>query len=554
MQKVWLKSYPKGMPAEIDASSYSSLVDMFEKNCKRYNDKVAFSNLGRAVSYTELEQKSRDFAVFLQQVLRLKKGTRVAIMLPNVLQYPVVMFGILRAGMIVVNVNPLYTAPELAHQLKDAGAEAIIALANFASVLENALPETDIQHVVVTEIGDLIGPVKSILINWVVRHVKKMVPKWKIPGAISFKSALAQAAKLTFHPVELTFEDIAFLQYTGGTTGVAKGAILTHGNMVANVLQCYIWMQSAVHDGKEIVVTALPMYHIFSLTICCLAFLQFGARGLLITNPRDITHFVKELKRTPFSVFIGVNTLFNALLHRPEFLKLNFQNLRLSVSGGMATQRPVADKWHQVTGSFILEGYGLTEASPVLTINPPGIIDFTGSIGLPLPSTDIKICDEDGNEVGIGETGELWAKGPQIMRGYWEKPEETKNVLTEDGWLKTGDIVRIDERGFVFIVDRKKDMVIVSGFNVYPNEVEEVLASHPGILEVGVIGVPSEQTGETVKAFIVKKDPHLTEQEVLDFAHQRLTRYKVPKIIEFKTELPKSNVGKILRRKLRELK
>lgn len=553
MQKIWLKSYPKGIPAEIDASSYSSLVDMFEKNCKRYGDKIAFSNLGRTVSYIELEQKSRDFAAFLQQVLRMKKGDRVAIMLPNVLQYPVVMFGILRAGLTVVNMNPLYTAPELVHQLKDAGAEAIIVLANFASVLEKALPDTDLKHVIVTEIGDLIGPVKAKLVNWVVRYVKKMVPKWNIPGAVRFNAALAQGAKLALHPVTITPDDIAFLQYTGGTTGGAKGAVLTHNNLVANVLQCYVWMQSAVQDGKEIVIAALPMYHIFSLTICCLAFMQFGGHGVLITNPRDIPHFIKELKRLPFSVFIGINTLFNALLHRSDFTKLNFKHLCLSVSGGMATQRSVADKWHQVTGGVILEGYGLTEASPVLTINPPGLSDFTGSVGLPVPSTDIKICDEDGNEVGVGESGELWAKGPQVMRGYWQKPDETKNVLSDDGWLRTGDVVRMDEKGFIFLVDRKKDMIIVSGFNVYPTEVEEVIASHPGVLEVGVIGVPSEQTGEAVKAFIVKKDPHLSEQDILDYAHERLTRYKVPKLIEFKTELPKSNVGKILRRKLRTL-
>lgn len=553
MEKIWLKSYPANVPAEINPQQVVSLVDLLEKNCQCYANNFAFSNLGTSLSYKDLETQSRHFAAYLQEVLQLKKGARVAIMLPNILQYPIVMFGILRAGLIVVNINPLYTAPELAHQLKDSGAETIVVLANFANVLEKAFPVTQVKHVIITEIGDLMGPIKSQLVNFVVKYVKKMVPTWNIPDAVTFKKVMVQGAQKTFNKVAVNAADIAYLQYTGGTTGVAKGAMLTHGNMVANILQTLTYVSAAVRQGQETVIVALPLYHIFSLTICCLAFLASGGHGILITNPRDIPNFVKELRKIPFSVLVGVNTLFNALLNNAEFRKLDFSTLHLNVAGGMAMQRAVADRWQQLTGKFILEGYGLTEASPVVSVNPTDITSFTGSIGLPLPSTDVKICDEDDNELPLGEVGELWVKGPQVMKGYWHKEEETKNVLTPDGWLKTGDIVRMDEKGFIYIVDRKKDMIIVSGFNVYPNEVEEVIASHPGVLEVGVIGVPSLQTGEAVKAFVVKKDPNLTEKEILDFVHQRLTRYKVPKIIEFKSELPKSNVGKILRRKLRDL-
>lgn len=552
MEKVWLKSYPPNVPAEIDTHLYQSIADMFQKSCKRYANLTAFSNLGTKISYAELNQQSDQFAAYLQS-LGLQKGDRVAVMLPNVLQYPVVMFGILQAGLIVVNVNPLYTAPELEHQLKDSGAAAIIVLANFASVLQIALPQTQVKHVIVTEIGDLLGSFKAPVVNFVVKYIKKMVPAWNISHAINFKQAMQIGAQNKFTAAEINQDDIAFLQYTGGTTGVAKGAVLTHGNMIANVLQCKTWVSSEVEEGKETVIIALPLYHIFSLTICCLAFISFGGHGVMITNPRDIKNFIKELKKVPFSVFVGVNTLFNGLLHQPDFCKLDFSHLRLSISGGMATQRVVAETWQKVTNNFILEGYGLTEASPVVTINPVNIKEFTGSIGLPIPSTDIKACDEHGDEVALDEPGELWVKGPQVMRGYWQREDETKKVLTADGWLQTGDIVKINTKGFVFIVDRKKDMIIVSGFNVYPNEVEDVLAAYPGVLEVGVIGIPSDQTGEAVKAFVVKKDPNLTEQELLDYAHKYLTRYKIPKIIEFRNELPKSNVGKILRRKLREL-
>lgn len=553
MEKIWLKSYPDNVPAEINTQLFNSLTELLEKNCQNYWNKIAFSNLGTLLTYGDLEAKSRDFAAYLQQVLGMKKGDRVAIMLPNILQYPVAMFGVLRAGLTVVNVNPLYTAPELAHQLKDSGAQTIIVLANFASVLEKALSVTQIKHVIVTEIGDLMGFGKAQLVNFVIRHVKKMVPAWHIPHAVTFNTAMAEGKNRGFEKLKIHAEDIAYLQYTGGTTGVAKGAMLTHGNMVANVLQTVTFVSAAVREGEEIVIVALPLYHIFSLTICCLAFLELGGHGVLITNPRDIPHFVKELKKIPFNVFVGVNTLYNALLNNSEFRLLDFSSLRLSVAGGMAMQRSIAEKWQQLTHNFILEGYGLTEASPVVTINPTDIKAFTGSIGLPIPSTDVKICGENDAEVALGEPGELWVKGPQVMLGYWQKEAETKNVLTPDGWLKTGDIVRMDEKGFVYLVDRKKDMIIVSGFNVYPNEVEDVISAHPGVLEVGVIGVPSGQSGETVKAFIVKKDPNLTEKDILDFCHQRLTRYKVPKIIVFKSELPKNNVGKILRRELRNL-
>lgn len=553
MEKIWLKSYPQNTPAEINPDQYSSLAMVFERNCQKFANNVAFSNLGKTMTYAELEQKTKALAAYFQKELGLKKGDRVAIMMPNLLQYPIVLFAVLRAGLIVVNTNPLYTAVELAHQLKDSGAVAIVVIANFASVLEKALPDTQIKHVIVTEVGDAVGGLKSVLINWVVKYKKKMVPAWHIKGAIKFNDAIKKGQNLTFTPVDISGDDIAFLQYTGGTTGISKGAILTNRNMIANLLQCLTWIGNHVKENEETVIVALPLYHIFSLTICCLAFMQIGGHGILITNPRDIPGFIKELKKTPFTVFVGVNTLFNALINRPEFAQLDFSKLHISVSGGMAMQRAVAEKWHKITGNYILEGYGLTEASPVVTVNPTYITSFTGSIGLPIPSTDIKVCDEEGNEVAIGESGELYVKGPQVMRGYWNRDAETSSIVTPEGWLRTGDVVRVDEKGFVYMVDRKKDMIIVSGFNVYPTEIEDVIAAHPKVLEVGVIGVPSEVTGETVKAFIVKKDHSLTEQEILDFCHERLTRYKVPKIISFRNELPKTNVGKILRRKLRDL-
>lgn len=553
VNKIWLSQYPQNIPAEINTTAYRSLVEMFEGDCQKYADLPAFTNLGVTITYKELEQQSRYFAAYLQNTLRLQKGERVAIMMPNLLQYPIAMFGILRAGLIVVNVNPLYTATELAHQLKDSDSQTIVVLANFAHVLQEALPQTNIKNVIITEAGDLLGGLKGKIVNFVVKRVKKMVPAWHIANTIPFKEVLKKGKPELYHAVDLEGKDIAFLQYTGGTTGVAKGAILTHSNMVCNVLQTLTFVSHAVSEKKEFVIVALPLYHIFSLTICCLSFLHLGGHGLLITNPRDFHNFIKELKKVPFTVFVGVNTLFNALLHQPEFSKLNFCHLRLSVSGGMPLQKVIAERWNQMTGNYILEGYGLTESSPVVTVNPTNITRFTGSIGIPLPSTDIKVCNEEGEELPLGEIGELYVKGPQVMEGYWQKPEETVKVIDKEGWLRTGDIVKVDEQGFVYIVDRKKDMVIVSGFNVYPTEIEEVIASHPKVLEVGVIGVPDERSGEKVKAFIVKKDESLTEEEIISFCQEKLTRYKIPKVVEFRKDLPKTNVGKILRRKLRDL-
>lgn len=553
MEKIWLKQYPKNVPVEIDPDRYTSLVDVFTQSCQKFQTKFAFTNMGVSLTYDQLDEYTREFAAYLQQKLRLKKGDRFAIMMPNILQFPIAMFGALRAGLTVTNINPLYTSSELAHQLKDAGATAIIVLANFAHVLAEALPETDIQHVIVAEIGDLLPYLKGLIINFAVKYIKKMIRPYHFPKAIPFKTVLAEGKKLILNPIVIKSNDIAFLQYTGGTTGVAKGAELTHRNMVANVLQCFAWVSPILTEGKEKVIVALPLYHIFSLTICGLIFLLIGGEGILITNPRDIKSFIKDLVKVPFTVLAGVNTLFNALLNQPKFTNLNFSHLKLSVAGGMALQKVVADKWQQVTSNCILEGYGLTEASPVITINQLSTSHFTGSIGLPIPSTDITILDEHDNQVPIGEVGELCVKGPQVMAGYWCNPEETKKVFTVDGWLRTGDIVRIDEQGFIYLVDRKKDVIIVSGFNVYPNEVEDVLVSHPGVLEAGVIGVPDGVSGEDVKAFIVKKDSALTEEEIREYVKQHLTGYKRPKYIVFKTELPKTNVGKILRRELRNM-
>jgi long-chain acyl-CoA synthetase len=553
MEKIWLKNYPPHVPATINPDEYSSLVELFEKSCVKFADKPAINNLGVNLTYRELETKTRDFAAFLQKKLGLGKGDRIAIMLPNLLQYPVALLGALRAGLTIVNVNPLYTPHELEHQLQDAGAETILVLANFAHNLQQALPKTQIKNVVVTEIGDLLGCLKGSVVNFVVKHIKKMVPAWDIPSAISFRKALNKGKHLKLDSVTISPSDIAFLQYTGGTTGVAKGAMLSHRNMVANVLQCLTWLGGSLVEGEEIVIVALPLYHIFSLTACCLTFLPLGALAILITNPRDIPGFVQTLSKQAFTIFVGVNTLFNGVLNNKDFLKLNFQKLKLSVAGGMALQKSVAERWHDATGDWILEGYGLTEASPVVTINPIDKQSHVGSIGLPVSSTDISIRDEAEQELEVGGVGELCVKGPQVMQGYWQQPEETKKAFTQDGWLKTGDIAMVDEMGMVHLVDRKKDMVLVSGFNVYPNEVEEVLAAHPGVKEVGVIGVPAAgSSGEAVKAFVVRKDPNLTTADLIGFAQQSLTHYKIPKIIEFCEELPKSPVGKILRRELRE--
>ena len=552
MERVWYKSYSPGVPETINPDSYSSLIEPFEKFSKEYAHLPAFSNLGTTLTYRELEQLSLQFAVYLQQALGLSKGDRVAIMLPNLLQYPVVLFGILRAGLVVVNINPLYTATELLHLLNDSSATTIIVLANFASTLEKALPDTCIENVIVTEVGDLMGMLKGSLVNFVVKYVKRMVPSWHIPKAVRFPEALSIGKQHPYQPPVLNGEDMAFLQYTGGTTGHPKGAVLTHRNMIANVLQCASWVKSVVTPGETIVLGALPLYHIFSLTVCCMTFLALGAECLLITNPRDMNAFVKILTKVPLTVFVGLNTLFNGLLHHPRFKHADFSRLKLTVAGGMPVQRSVAEEWQRVTGNCVLQGYGLTETSPVVTINPIDLTHFNESIGIPVPATDVIIRDEQGNDLSDGVEGELCVRGPQVMQGYWQYPEATHEVIDQDGWLRTGDIARMDERGFLYIVDRKKDMILVSGFNVYPNEIEEVLSSLSGIKEVAVIGVPSEQTGEAVKAFIVKEDSSLTENDIINYCRQSLTGYKIPKLIEFRDELPKSNVGKVLRRGLRD--
>lgn len=551
MDKRWFEQYQNGVPHEIDPSQYSSLVALFKESCSKYAKNTAYSNLGTDISFAKLDELSRDFAAYLQQ-LKLEKGARIAIMMPNVLQYPVALFGILRAGYVVVNTNPLYTSDEVIHQMTDAGAEVIVVLANFAKTVEKALPSIpSLKHVIVTQIGDLFPTVKRMLVNGVVKYLKKMVPPYQIPHAVSFNYALLEGKQSTLHHVNLNHQDIAFLQYTGGTTGVAKGAILTHGNVVANLLQAYAWIGPALSEN-EIIVTALPLYHIFSLTANCLTFMKIGAKNILITNPRDMNHFIKEIKNSGFTTITGVNTLFNGMLNNPKFRELDFSTLKLSLSGGMALQKSVALRWREVTKTPILEAYGLTETSPAATINPMYLVDYNGSIGLPLPSTDIVILDDNENEVPIGSSGEICIKGPQVTPGYWKRPDETALVFTKSGYLKTGDIGKMDEEGYIYLVDRKKDMLLVSGFNVYPNEVEQVISMHPGILEVGVVGVYDKESGERVKACIVRKDPNLTAEEVIAYCREHLTAYKIPKVVEFFNELPKTNVGKILRRALKD--
>ncbi|MCE0491451.1 long-chain-fatty-acid--CoA ligase FadD [Pantoea sp. Mb-10] len=551
MNKVWLKRYPADVPAEINADRYPSLVDLFEHAAQRYADQTAFINMGQRMSYRQLEEQSRAFAAWLQQGLGLKRGDRVALMMPNLLQYPVALFGVLRAGMVVVNVNPLYTPRELKHQLNDSGASAIVIVSNFAHTLEKVVADTPVKHVMLTRMGDQLAPVKATLVNFVVKYVKKLVPKYHLPGAVPFRTALQQGAQMSYQRPVLSNSDLAFLQYTGGTTGVAKGAMLTHGNMQANLEQTKATYGKLLRAGKEQVVTALPLYHIFALTVNCLLFLDLGGTNLLITNPRDIPGFVKELSKFPFTAITGVNTLFNALLNDSHFNKLDFSTLRLSAGGGMAVQKAVAERWEKLTGHYLLEGYGLTECSPLVSVNPYDIACHTGSIGLPVPSTDVRIVDDNDVEVAPGEPGELCIRGPQVMTGYWQRLDATDEVL-KNGWLHTGDIVTVDSEGFIRIVDRKKDMILVSGFNVYPNEIEDVLMQHAKIREAAAIGVPSDLSGEAVKVCIVKKDPSLTREEVLDHCRRQLTGYKVPKIVEFREELPKTNVGKILRRELRD--
>lgn len=551
MEKIWLeKSYPSEVPFEIDADKYPSIVAMFAKYSTQFSDKTAFINMGASISYAELAEQATAFAAYLQQDLGLKKGDKFAIMVPNCLQYPIALFGALLAGLTVVNVNPLYTARELEHQLKDSEAKAMLIIENFGETLEKVIDKTPVKHVIMTSLGDRLGMVKGTLVNCVVKYIKKMVPAFNLPGAVRFNTALSKGMNLTFTPVELCGDDLAFLQYTGGTTGLSKGAMLTHRNMVANLQQAKAAISPLLEEGKELVVTALPLYHIFALTANCLTFFTMGGTNLLITNPRDMPNFVKELSKYPFTAITGVNTLFNGLLNTPGFSELDFSTLKMSLGGGMAVQRPVAERWQQDTGTRLLEGYGLTECAPLVTLSPYNLAAYDGSIGIPASSTDVKIMREDGTRADIGESGEMWVKGPQVMLGYYNCPEATADVL-KDGWFATGDIAMMDDKGFFTIVDRKKDMIIVSGFNVYPNEIEEVLAMHEGVLEAAAIGVPHEVSGEIVKVFVVSKSDDLTEEDLIKHCRDNLTNYKVPKLVEFKQELPKTNVGKILRRELR---
>jgi long-chain acyl-CoA synthetase len=551
MEKIWLKNYQAGVAHEIDIRQFGSVVEVFEQSIHRYHDRPALANMGKTLSYGELDRLSAAFASYLQHRLHQPKGARMAIMMPNLLQYPVCLFGALRAGLTVVNVNPLYTARELEHQLNDSGAVTIVILENFAHVLEQVIDRTCIRNVIVASAGDLLGFPRSLLVNLTVRYLKKMVPAWKLRGHIPFNAALEGGRKQPFEPVKLGHEDIAFLQYTGGTTGQSKGAMLLHRNIVANMLQAREWINPVIREGEEVIITALPLYHIFSLTANLMIFTGIGALNVLITNPRDITGFIRTIKKYPVTAMTGVNTLFNALLHHPDFASVDFSSWRISLGGGMAVQKAVAERWKKVTGVPLAEAYGLTETSPAVCINPLYIDGYNGSIGLPIPSTDIEIRDPDGREVGPGESGELHIRGPQVMKGYWKQPEETARTIGEDGFLATGDMATISDQGYIKLVDRKKDMILVSGFNVYPNEVEDVVAALPGIMEVACIGIPDEHSGEAVKIFVVSKDPTLTEEQIIEYCHQNLTGYKVPRQVEFRRELPKTDVGKILRRALR---
>jgi long-chain acyl-CoA synthetase len=551
MEKIWLKNYPAGVPAEINPDEYSSLVDMFHKSCAKYGDLPAFTNMGKTVSYNEMEQLTRDFAAWLQNVAKLQRGDRLALMMPNMIQYPVAIFGAMRAGVTLVNTNPLYTAHELRHQMQDSGATAIVIVENFANVLESVIESTQIKTVIVTGVGDMLGFPKKQLVNFVLRYVRKQVPHFNLPHAVRFRHVLRAGHYLRLDEVKLNHADIAFLQYTGGTTGVAKAAMLTHRNMVANCVQGASWLEAFTSLRGEVVVTPLPLYHIFSLTVNCFLLIRAGANNLLITNPRDFKGFVKELGKYKFKMLSAVNTLFNALLNTEGFNKLDFSRLKISLGGGMAVQPSVAEQWKKATGHIIAQGWGLTEASPAGCI---GVLnaEFDGSIGMPLPSTNVSIRDENGAELPQGEVGEICLQGPQVMQGYWQRPDETAKIMLPDGWLRTGDIGRIDSRGYVFIEDRKKDMIVVSGFKVFPNEVEAAAASHPGVLEVAAVAQADERAGEVVAIFVVKKDPNLTAEQLIEHCRHELTGYKVPKHVYFRTELPKTNVGKILRRALRD--
>ncbi len=552
MEKVWLKSYPPGVPEEIDVDAYSSVGDIFEQAVDQYGDKPCFCNFGTTLTYRDMERYTDQLASYLQSLPGMSKGDRVAIMMPNVLQNPIAIFATLRAGFTVVNTNPLYTARELKHQLVDSGARVIIVMENFCRTLADVIDETSVEHVITTQIGDMLKFPRSLLVNLVVKYVKKMVPAFSLPGRVEFKRALALGSSRRHEAVACAHDDLAFLQYTGGTTGVAKGAMLTHGNMIANMQQASAWIKDVISDDDEVIITALPLYHIFSLTANCLTFMKVGALNYLITNPRDMAGFVKELQDVRFTAITGVNTLFNGLMNTPGFEQIDFKPLKLALGGGMAVQKPVAERWKKLTGTPLLEAYGLTETSPAVCINPLDLQEYNGAIGLPVPSTEVSIQDGEGNILPQGEVGELCVRGPQVMKGYWQRPEETAKVLSADGWFRTGDVAQMDDKGYFRIVDRLKDMILVSGFNVFPNEVEAIIAGHEGVLEVGVIGEPDENSGEIVKAVIVRKNPSLTADEVIAHCREHLTAYKVPKIIEFREELPKTNVGKILRRELKQ--
>jgi long-chain acyl-CoA synthetase len=550
IDRPWLAAYPPGVPAEIDADKYASITDVFHQSCEKYRDLAAFTCMGKTMSFADLDRQTLALAGYLQGVAKLQKGDRVAIVMPNILQYPVAVFGILRAGLVVVNCNPLYTPRELEHQLKDSGAKAILIVENFANVLEKVIDKTDVQHVITTQLGDMLGFPKGLIANYVIKHKKKMVPAWTLPGSVTLKSALSAGRSVSFAPPTIVNSDLAFLQYTGGTTGVSKGAMLTHRNLVGNMEQLGAWTQGALRAGEEVVFQPLPLYHIFALNTA-LVYMKIGCETVLIANPRDLDGFVKELSSRRWSVLTGVNTLFNSLLNHPEFAKIDFSSMKLAIGGGMAVQRAVADKWKQVTGKPIVEAYGLTETSPAACANPLTLTEFNGCIGLPISSTVITIRDDDENILPMGQPGEICIDGPQVMLGYWQRPEETAKVMTKDGAFKSGDIGVMDEKGFFKIVDRKKDMILVSGFNVYPNEIEDVVAACPGVMEVCAVAAPDEKSGEVVRVVVVKKDPALTKEIVMAHCKANLTGYKLPKIIEFWSELPKTNVGKILRREVK---
>ena len=550
MERIWLDHYPPGVPADIDTTPYTSLLTVLDDSCRRFAERPAYTSLGTTITYAQLDRLSRDFAAWLQS-RGIRQGDRVALMLPNLLQYPVCLFGALRAGCVVVNCNPLYTAPELAHQLADSGAQTIVIAENFAHTLQRALPHTAVRHIVTTSVGELLGPLKGRAVDFAVRHIKRKVPAWSLPGPVRLGSALAEGRGRPLQAATLTRADPAFLQYTGGTTGVAKAAVLSHGNMLANLCQAHAWVRGLAREGEECVVTALPLYHVFALTANCLTFLKLGARNLLILDPRDMRSFIKTLRKTPFSAITGVNTLFCGLLNQPGFAELDFSRLRLTLGGGMAVQRAIAQRWREVTGVSLAQAYGLTETSPAVTINPLDVDTFTGSIGLPVPSTELSVRDDDGHELPLGQTGELCVRGPQVMSGYWNRPDETALVFYPDGFLRTGDVGYVDENGYVFLVDRKKDLILVSGFNVYPNEVEDAAALHPGVREVAAIGVPDERSGEIVKLFVIRRDPSLDAATLIAHCRQHLTGYKVPRQVEFRDDLPRSTVGKILRRELK---